>query len=93
MKKSELRQIIKEEISKVLPSEPTFIDVYNAVRKNHGRRLKGDRDGFTIPYKYGKINLYPYQGRVDIGYESGGSTQDTDTIDYGKALKIVSQSL
>ena len=93
MKKSELRKIIKEEISKVLNEELTFVDVYNSAKKTHGGELEGSKDGFTIPYKYGNINLYSHGEKVHVEYESGGSTQDTDTVDFEKALKIVSKPI
>jgi len=66
----------------------TFDDVYKAAKKVKG--FKGSKKGFEVPYKYGTIDMYPENSKVDITWTSGGSTQDSDTYDISKALKIIS---
>ena len=75
---------LNEEITESL----TFDDVYKAAKKIKG--FKGSKEGFEVPYKYGTVDMYPQNGKVDISWTSGGSTQDNDIYDISKALAIIS---
>ena len=83
-----------------LLKEITFADVKAAAEEKPGYEGEEGEDGFSIPYKFGTINMYnrPSEeedgtGDVGIEYESGGTTQETGFISYGKAKYIVQKSL
>ena len=82
-----------------LLKEVTFADVKAAAEKKPGYEGEEGEDGFSIPYEFGTINMYNRPsggdgtGDVGIEYESGGTTQETGFISYGKAKYIVQKSL
>ena len=82
-----------------LLKEITFADVKAAAEKKPGYEGEEGEDGFSIPYEFGTINMYNRPsggdgtGDVGIEYESGGTTQETGFISYGKAKYIVQKSL
>ena len=82
-----------------LIKEITFADVKAAAEKKPGYEGEEGEDGFSIPYEFGTINMYNRPsggdgtGDVGIEYESGGTTQETGFISYGKAKYIVQKSL
>ena len=97
MKDFNLRKYLAE--NKLL-KEVTFADVKAAAEKKPGYEGEEGEDGFSIPYEFGTINMYnrPSEeedgtGDVGIEYESGGTTQETGFISYGKAKYIVQKSL
>ena len=97
MKDFDLRKYLVE--GRLL-KEVTFADVKAAAEEKPGYEGEEGEDGFSIPYKFGTINMYnrPSEeedgtGDVGIEYESGGTTQETGFISYGKAKYIVQKSL
>ena len=97
MKAFDLRKYLVE--GRLL-KEVTFADVKAAAEEKPGYEGEEGEDGFSIPYKFGTINMYnrPSEeedgtGDVGIEYESGGTTQETGFISYGKAKYIVQKSL
>ena len=97
MKDFDLRKYLVE--GRLL-KEVTFADVKAAAEEKPVYEGEEGEDGFSIPYKFGTINMYnrPSEeedgtGDVGIEYESGGTTQETGFISYGKAKYIVQKSL
>ena len=96
MKDFDLRKYLVE--GRLL-KEVTFADVKAAAEKKPGYEGEEGEDGFSIPYEFGTINMYNRPsggdgtGDVGIEYESGGTTQETGFISYGKAKYIVQKSL
>ena len=86
-------KLYEEFINEKYKDSLTFKDVFDAAKKVHGQKLKGTAvAGFTIPYEYGTIDVWPDlpdRKRAVITWESGGTTQDTDTYEFETAIRIV----
>ena len=94
MKHAELKQLIREEIQKVLKENLTFIDLYKVAKDKYKNKVEGDEKAFSFSYPHGEIDMYPTRdGRVEITWWSGGDTEDTDYYSLEDAYKIITQNI
>jgi len=90
MNKSELKQLIREEIQKVLNKKLSFLDLYNTAKSKYGRKVEGDERAFEFPSKNGTIDMYPTQdGRVEVTWWVGGDSTDTDYYSMEDAYNMI----
>ena len=67
-----------------------YKDLYKEAKRLFKGKVKGNSKAFSIPYKYGIVNIYDGRGeKADVSWESGGSTQDTESKSYEEVLKMI----
>ena len=100
MKKSQLRQIIREEISKTLTESELEGDTFDTL-KNQAKTVKGfkdlngkfkNRDGFSLTFRNGQrtIEFSPssLKDNVSYTYDYEGNT-GSNVISIKNALKLI----
>jgi len=67
-----------------------YKDLYKEAKKLFKGKVKGNSKAFSIPYEYGTANIYDGRGgKADVSWESGGSTQDTESMPYEEVIKMI----